>query len=287
MTTVRIYPSSLEKASKEVKDSCFVSPLIQVLDKNNISYSFTEGNISYVTSDKDIVEASSQSNSYPSDIAVKLFDKQKLQETLAPYGFNTLSTEVISDVDSLSLTNFIVKLKEGSGGNIVSYGKNWFGGVLFADKEAFKRHPLFADMFMSGKYIAQQAISNVRNHIAVSLSATVNSNGDVYFVRSSTDTWVNSKRTKAVLSYQGYEEQKKQIQSFVKAVGIKNAVLMLQFVEQDGILYPIDWNFRLGVNIPTQMINRNFVEYETAILHMVGNTDTPSASYTDTWVVEF
>jgi hypothetical protein len=287
MTTIRIYPSSLEQASTEVKDSCFVSALTQVLDKNNISYSFIEGNISYVTSDKNIIEASAQSNSYPLDIAVQLFDKQKLQGTLAPYGFNILPTEVITDVDSISLTNFIVKLKEGSGGNIVSYGKNWFGGVLFTDKEAFKRHPLFSDMFVSGKYVAQKAISNVRNHTAVSLSATVNSNGDVYFVRSSKDTWVNSNRTKAVLSYEGYDEQKAQIQSFVKSVGIKNAVLMLQFVEQDGILYPIDWNFRLGVNIPTQMINRNFVEYETAILHMVGDSQTPPASYTDTWVVEF
>jgi len=227
MTTIRIYPSSLEQASTEVKDSCFVTPLIEVLSKNNISYSFTEGTISYVTSDKDIVEASKDSNSYPAAIAAKLFDKLELQTTLAPYGFNTLPTELITNPDSITLTNFIVKLKEGSGGNIIDAGKNWFGCVLFTDKEAFKRHPLFADMFVSGKYVAQQAVSNVRNHTAVSLSATVNSNGDVYFVRSARDTWINSVRKQAVLSYQGYEEQKAQIQSFVKAVGIKNAVLML------------------------------------------------------------
>jgi hypothetical protein len=199
-----------------------------------------------------------------------------------------LLTETIADVDAITLTNFIVKLQKGSGGNLTgSIYKNWFGGVLFADKEAFKRHPLFQDFYAPNKYVAQQAISNVRSHTAVSLSATVNSNGDVYFVRSSTDTWVNSVRTQAVLSYQGYEEQKAQIQAFVKASGIKNAVLMLQLIEQDGVLYPIDWNFRLGVNIPTQMINRNFIEYETAILHMVGDTATPQAAYTDVWTVTF
>lgn len=285
MTTVRILPSSLEQAPTEVKDSCFITPLLQVLDKHGIQHSFTDGDVDFVTQDRFVLDAN---NAYPADIAAKLFDKKELQTTLAPYGFNVLPTELITDPDTINLKNFIVKLKEGSGGNLEgSTYKNWFGGVLFTDKEAFKRHPLFADMFVSGKYIAQQAVSNVRNHTAVSLSATVNASGDVYFVRSATDTWVNSVRKHASLSYQGYEEQKQQIQAFVRASGIKNAVLMLQFVAQDGVLYPIDWNFRLGVNIPTQMITRNFIEYETAILHMVGNTQTPAAAYTDVWETDF
>jgi hypothetical protein len=285
MTIVKILPASLEQASAEAKSASFVTPLLQVLDKHSIQYSFTSGDIDFVTQDHLAIQAT---NAYPNGIADKLLDKKELQTTLAPYGFNTLLTEVITDVDAITLTNFIVKLKEGSGGNIAgSNFTNWFGGVLFTDKEAFKRHPLFADMFVSGKYVAQQAISNVRNHIAVSLSATVNSNGDVYFVRSARDTWVNSVRTQAILSYQGYEEQKQQIQAFVRAAGIKNAVLMLQFMEENGVLYPMDWNFRLGVNIPTQMIARNFIEYETAILHMVRNTTTPQATYTDAWTITF
>jgi hypothetical protein len=285
MTTVRIHPSSLEQAPTEVKDSCFVTPLIEVLERNNVAYSFSTGDIDYVTQDHLVLQAT---NAYPNDTAAKLLDKKELQTTLAPYGFNVLPTELITDPDTITLTNFIVKRKEGSGGSLEgSTYKNWFGGVLFTNREAFKRHPLFEDMFVSGKYIAQQAISNVRNHTAVSLSATVNSNGDVYFVRSATDTWVNSVRTHATLSYQGYEEQKQQIKAFVKASGIKNAVLMLQFVVQDDVLYPIDWNFRLGVNIPTQMITRNFIEYETAILHMVGSAQTPAATYTDVWEVDF
>jgi hypothetical protein len=285
MTIVKIFPASLEQASAETKAAVFVTPLLQVLDKHSIQYSFTNGDIDFVTQDYLATQAT---NAYPNGIAAKLLDKKELQTTLAPYGFNTLPTEVITEVDAITLTNFIVKLKEGSGGNLTNSSyKNWFGGVLFTDKEAFKRHPLFTDMFAAGKYIAQQAISNVRNHIAVSLSATVNSSGDVYFVRSATDTWVNSVRTQAVLSYQGYEEQKQHIQAFIKAAGIKNAVLMLQFMVQDGVLYPIDWNFRLGVNIPTQMIARNFIEYETAILHMVGNTATPQATYTDAWTITF
>lgn len=285
MTIVKILPALLEQASAETKAAAFVTPLIEVLNKHNIQYSFTNGGIDFVTQDHLATQAT---NAYPNGIAAKLLNKKELQTVLAPYGFNTLTTEVIIDVDAITLTNFIVKLKEGSGGSLEgSTYKNWFGGVLFIDKEAFKRHPLFADMFVSGKYIAQQAISNVRNHTAVSLSATVNSNGDVYFVRAATDTWINSVRTQAVLSYQGYEEQKQQIQTFVKAAGIKNAVLMLQFMEEDGVLYPMDWNFRLGVNIPTQMITRNFIEYETAILHMVGNTVTPQATYTDAWTITF
>ncbi len=285
MTTVKILPASLEQATAEAKAASFVTPLLQVLDKHSIQYSFTAGDIDFVTQDHLATQAT---NAYPNGIAAKLLDKKELQNTLAPYGFNVLPTELITDPNAITLTNFIVKLKEGSGGNLINSAyKNWFGGVLFTDKEAFKRHPLFADMFVAGKYVAQQAIGNVRNHTAVSLSATVNASGDVYFIRSATDTWVNSVRKHATLSYQGYEEQKQQIQAFVKAYGIKNAVLMLQFVVQDGVLYPIDWNFRLGVNIPTQMINRNFIEYETAILHMVGNTQTPAATYTDVWEIDF
>jgi len=285
MTTVKILPASLEQASAESKNAAFVTPLIEVLERNNVAYSFTAGDIDFVTQDPLALQAT---NAYPNGIAAKLFDKKELQNTLAPFSFNTLATEVITDADAITLTNFIVKLQNGSGGNLDNSAyKNWFGGVLFTDKEAFKRHPLFADLFVSGKYIAQQAVGNVRNHTAVSLSATVNSNGDVYFVRAATDTWVNSVRTQAVLSYQGYDEQKAQIQAFVKASGIKNAVLMLQFVVQDDVLYPIDWNFRLGVNIPTQMITRNFIEYETAILHMVGNAITPQATYTDAWTITF
>lgn len=284
MTTVKIIPASLEQAPTPAKDGVFVTSLIDVLERNNIAYSFADGDIDFVTQDYLALQAT---NAYPNGMAAKLFDKKELQTALAPFGFNTLATEAITDADAITLTNFIVKLQNGSGGNIVTHGKNWFGGVLFTDKEAFKRHPLFADMFLPGKYIAQQAISNVRNHTAVSIPGTVNSNGEVYFVRSSTDTWINSVRTKAVLSYQGYEEQKSQIQAFVKASGIKNAVFMLQFVEQEGTLYPIDWNFRLGVNIPTQMISRNFIEFETAILHMVGDTVTPQAEYSDVWTVNF
>ena len=287
MKTVRIYPASVQFLSEKMKDELFISALTTALNKLGVSYSYLDGNISYVVSDEDIFDASINSNSYPYEVACNLADKEKLQSTLAPHGFNTIESEIIKDANQITLENFIVKLRNGSGGNIVDAGKNWFSGIAFANKNEFIRHPLFDDMFIADKYIAQKAIGNVREHIAVSISGTVNSNGDTYFVRSSTDTWINSIRKKAVLSYIGYDEQKEKIQSFIKLSGIKNCAFMLQFIVDNDVFYPIDWNFRLGVNIPKQMISKNLIEYEKAIEHMVSDAQVAQYFSDDSWIVNF
>lgn len=283
MTTVKILPASLEQAPIEARNAAFVTPLIEVFERNNITYSFTEGGIDYVTHDRFAVDAT---NAYPAGIAAKLADKKQLQDTLASFGFNTLPTEVITDADSITLTNFIVKLKEGSGSNLPkSAYKNWFGGVLFADKEAFKRHPLFADMFAPGKYIAQQAVGNVRNHTVVSFFCAVNSNSDTYFLKNSTDTWTDSIRTQAILASEGYEGTKELLAKFVKDTGIKNTTFGPQFIVDDsGALYPIDWNFRWGKNFHTQVLKNAPDLYEFGVLYMVGANPTLPNISNEEWI---
>lgn len=281
MTTVKILPASLEQASVEVKNSCFVTPLIEVLERNNVVYSFTEGGIDFISQDDVAVQAT---NAYPNGIANKLFDKKELQILLSPFGFGTLTTEVIVDVDAITLTNFIVKLQNGSGGNLDnSKYKNFFAGVVFADKEAFKRHPLFQDFYTPGKYVAQNSIGDA-THTVVQFFTAVNSDGDCYFWRNSTDTWSKGVRQDAALAVDGYQEYKASIQAFVKASGIKNTMFNLQCIKDGEVLYPIDWNFRWGRNCHKQILAREPQEYEKAVLHMVGIVTAQPNTATDIWL---
>lgn len=280
---LKIAPSSLGSASVEEQSACFIPHLTAVLNKHGVPFSFSEGTVPYVTHDKYAVEVFVNSASYPSGLAAKLYDKKELQDVLKQYGFNTLDTEIVTDPDSVTLTNFIVKLREGSGGNLPkSNTKNWFNGFLFSDKEAFKCHPLFDTAYKSEFYVAQQGI-NPRAHVAVSLFCSVNTVGDVFFIKNSTDTWANTVRTEAVLESNGYEEIKSLLAAFVKTVGIKHTVFSLQFISDGVKLYPMDWNFRWGKNFHKQILNHAPELYELGIMHMFKNTPTEYQS-ADKWV---
>lgn len=275
---LKIAPHSLGSASIEEQSVCFIPHLTTVLSKHEVPFSFSEGNVPYVTHDKYAVEAFLGSASYPNDLVTKLYDKKELQDVLSQYGFKTLQTEVIDSPDAISLSNFIVKLKEGSGGNLPkSATKNWFNGFLFADKEAFKRHPLFDIAYRPGFYVAQQGI-NPRAHTAVSLFCSVNTVGDVFFIKNSTDTWANTVRTEAILESNGYEDIKALLSAFVKAVGIKHTVFSLQFISDGVNFYPMDWNFRWGKNFHTQILKNSPELYEMAIMHMFKDTPTEHQS---------
>jgi hypothetical protein len=144
---------------------------------------------------------------------------------------------------------------------------------------------LFADMFVAGKYIAQKAVGDVRNHTVVSFFCAINSNSDTYFLRNSTDTWINATRTQAVLSPEGYDSTKELLTKFVKDTGIKNTTFGPQFiVDAFGALYPIDWNFRWGKNFHTQILKNAPNLYEFGILYMVGVNPTPPVVSNEEWI---
>ena len=288
MTTVTIYPSNLDGAQKQ---GCHLDYIEGVLKKAGVMVSNTEGDIRYVTHDRYVLEAYADGTGYPNGIAAKLVDKAGLQQVMAEFGFSTLPSEVITDVDNILLKDFIVKHRYSSGKLGVTktgaYLHNLFNGIPFADKEALKKHPLFkSTLFINGDFIAQQD-AGIRKHTLATVAAVANSNSDLLFLRNTTDEWRFLDRKSTTLAFNIYPELNAKIQEFFKLHGIKNASVTVQFVIKNNAYYPVDWNFRFGMNMSKEMRVRNPIEFETAILHMVGDTATPQFTSTDVWVTEF
>jgi len=288
MTTVRIYPSNLGGMQKQ---ACHLDYIEDILKKAGVVVSDTEGAIRYVTHDKYVVEAYGDGTGYPNSLGVKLVDKVTLQDAMSEFGFLTLQSQLITDVDSIALNDFIIKCRVSSGKlGVTKNGvplDNAFNGVPFKDKEALKKHPLFNPAFFTnGDFIAQQD-AGIRKHTLATVAAVANSNSDLLFLRNTTDEWEFLERKSTTLAFNTYPELNAKIQEFFKLHGIKNSSVTVQFVIKDKEYYPVDWNFRFGINMGKEMRARNPIEFETAILHMVGDTPTPQFTYTDTWVTEF
>lgn len=259
----------------------YVTPLLAVLSKNNVAYSFSEGDIDFLVNDSDVFN---QTNAYPNDVGVLLFSKKNLHNALSPFGFNTLITEIIDDPDVIRQTNFIVKMEYGTGGSVEGANNtNRFAGVCFKDKDAFKRHPLFVDYFKPKKYVAQQSMS-VSKHTAVSIFCAVNSSSDIFTLKTSTDKWVNGVRVEASLADTGYEDTVELIATAVKTLGIKNTCFTLQFIVNDSKLYLMDWNFRWGRNFHKQVLSRQPKLYEDGILFMLGIGPKPVVLEKTVWL---
>lgn len=285
---IRVYPSNL---TTQQKQACHLDYIEGVLAKVGVGVSGTEGAIRYVTHDKHVVEAYGDGTGYPNSIGVRLVDKVTLQDVMSEFGFLTLKSQLITDVDSITLNDFIIKCRVSSGKlGVTKNGmplENAFNGVPFKDKEALKKHPLFnSSFFTSGNFIAQQD-AGIRKHTLATVAAVANSNSDLLFLRNTTDEWEFLERKSTTLAFNIYPELNAKIQEFFKLHCIKNSSVTVQFVIKDGEYYPVDWNFRFGINMGKEMLARNPIEFETAILHMIGNTTTPQFTYTDTWVTEF
>lgn len=285
---IKIYPANLAEKFKKTFHLDFIE---QCLNKTGSFLSDTEGDVRYVTHDKYVQEAYSNNFCYPNNLANKLADKFELQRVMADSGFNTLRSEIITDVNNITLENFIVKFKFSSGKvGVTKDGlpiHNLFNGVPFKDKEQLKAHPLFKEsLFADGNFIAQED-AGIREHTLATVAAVANSNSELLFLRNTTDEWEFLDRKSTTLAFNIYPELNTKIQEFFKLHGIKNAAVTVQFVIKDGEYYPVDWNFRFGINMGKEMRARNPIEFETAILHMVGDTTTPQFTYTDTWITEF
>lgn len=283
MSRFLVYPKGGVGASKAV---CHLDFIEATLEKAGINTT-----IPYVMHDMHVLEAYKDTSYYPNNLAEKLVDKKQLQDVMTQNGFNALKAELVTDVDAIVLNDFIVKFRYSSGKLGVSKDKayiyNPFEGVPFKNKEELKAHPLFDEsLFVAGDYIVQED-AGIRKHTLATVAAVANSNSDVLFLRNTTDEWQYLTRKSTTLAFNTYPELNAQIEQFFKIHKIKNAAVTVQFVIKDGKYYPVDWNFRFGINMGKEMRARNPIEFETAILHMVGDTPTPQFTYTDTWVTEF
>ena len=283
MNRLLVYPKGGVGASKA---ACHLDFIEDTLEKVGV-----KTDIPYVMHDMYALEAYKDTPYYPNNLAEKLVDKKQLQDVMTQNGFTALDAELITDVDAVTLTDFIVKFRYSSGKLGVSKDRmgiyNPFEGVPFKSKEELKAHPLFdAALFNTGNFIVQED-AGIRRHTLATVAAVANSNSDVLFLRNTTDEWQYLTRKSTTLAFNIYPELNNKIQDFFKTHSIKNAAVTVQFVIKDGAYYPVDWNFRFGINMGKEMRARNPIEFETGILHMVGDTPTPQFTYTDTWVTEF
>jgi hypothetical protein len=283
VSSLLIYPEGGVELSK---GSCHLDFIDATLKKAGIKTS-----IPYVMHDMYVTKAYKDTSYYPNNLAEKLVDKKQLQDVMTQNGFNALKAELVTDVDVITLNDFIVKFRYSSGKLGVSKNKayiyNPFEGVPFKNKEELKTHPLFdIALFSTGNFIVQED-AGIRKHTLATVAAVANSNSDLLFLRNTTDEWQYLTRKSTTLSFNIYPELNSKIQDFFKINKIKNAAVTVQFVIKDKKYYPVDWNFRFGINMGKEMRARNPIEFETAILHMVGDTATPQFTSTDVWLTEF
>jgi hypothetical protein len=285
---IKTYPANLDNNFKKTFHLDFIE---QCLNKTGSFLSDTEGDVRYVTHDKYVKEAYSNNFCYPNNLANKLADKFELQSVMADFGFNTLRSEIITDVDNITLENFIVKFRFSSGKvGVTKDGlptHNLFNGVSFKDKEQLKAHPLFKEsLFADGNFIAQED-AGIREHTLATVAATANSNSELLFLRNTTDKWKFLDRTSTTLAFNIYPDLNTKIQEFFTNNKIKNVAVTVQFVVKNDEYYIIDWNFRFGINMGKEMLARNPEEFERAVVNLVSNQTPVQFNNTDVWVTNF
>jgi hypothetical protein len=285
---IKIYPANLAEKFKKTFHLDFIE---QCLNKTGSFLSDTEGDVRYVTHDKYVQEAYSNNFCYPNNLANKLADKFELQRVMADSGFNTLRSEIITDVNNITLENFIVKFRFSSGKvGVTKDGlpiHNLFNGVSFKDKEQLKAHPLFKEsLFADGNFIAQED-AGIREHTLATVAATANSNSELLFLRNTTDKWKFLDRTSTTLAFNIYPDLNTKIQEFFTNNKIKNVAVTVQFVVKNDEYYIIDWNFRFGINMGKEMLARNPEEFERAVVNLVSNQTPVQFNNTDVWVTNF
>jgi hypothetical protein len=245
---------------------------------------------------------------YPKSVTEKLIRKDIMPDYLKQFGFNSLDTRRIYSVDDISGNNFIIKAIIGSlGTNILNLPKNRKISISEETKFSYKPYitvgGLLKDIgFHCGKfrenfnsifenkdpkngYCIQRACMSSEYEI-YTIYGVVDSNSDVYFTRAGSTIWKNSK------TYVGYNKrfyndipENTLIRNFVKIEKIRNAPFCLQLIRmEDGLLYPIDWNFRIQLRPPK--LNNRIEELYKQLCHMYDVENDLPETWSDIWYMQ-
>jgi hypothetical protein len=154
--------------------------------------------------------------------------------------------------------------------------------VDFREFRKFKEDAIFQNNDPMNGYCIQRACMSSQYEIYM-IYGVVNSNSDVYFTRAASAMWKNSK-TYIGSSKRFYNEipENTFIRNLVKTEKIRNASFALQLIRmEDGLLYPIDWNFRIVLRPPK--INNRIEELYKQLCHMYDVENDLPETWPDIW----
>lgn len=283
----------------------FLRGLTDFFDIYNIQYETYDGssNVDYAylafTDDLSLQISDLTDRWYPKSVTEKLIRKDIMPEYLRGFGFNCLDTKKINSIDDIVGNNFIIKPIIGTlGKNILhllnkvkepnfSYKtyattEEFLKDINFEEFRKFKEDAIFQNNDPMNGYCIQRACMSSQYEIYM-IYGVVNSNSDVYFTRAASTMWKNSK-TYIGSSKRFYNEipENTFIRNLVKTEKIRNASFALQLIRmEDGLLYPIDWNFRIVLRPPK--INNRIEELYKQLCHMYDVENDLPETWPDIW----
>lgn len=223
---------------------------------------------------------------YNIDTAKKLLQKHIMPEYLGNYEFNVLRTKKIESIDDISFDNFFIKPIIGTGSSTnkfkinphLSYKK--YSNVQELLKN-IDENSLNSILSKDNYCIQESDFPDGYNIYAI--GGVTNGNAESYFYRVGKSFWLNQKRQNTIRKFDFCSQEKKLLEKFLKQNNIKNSTFLVQFIEIDNLLYPIDWNFRLS---PQWIMDCHKVrndEYIKTICHLYDIECNLPNTYDDTW----
>lgn len=268
---IRIYPSGMSFDDLRLNTWCPFGVYEAFLNKAGLQYSQSAGEMALILhNDDNALLAAKETTHYPYNMVVELLKKYTLPAFMSTHGFNSLETKrVYSVLDIAGFSNFIVK--PVIGGN--SRASAWMGKIpdfvykkfVSVDDLLIGRDSANIDLALaSGNYCIQQAVMS-GDFEQVTISGSVNGNGEVYFRRNATWVWKSDVLTTQHRERSTYATEQALLAPMLSTV--RNAAFGVQFIVMDGKLYPIDWNFRDPGRTVKVELALNPAEFEQSLAH--------------------
>jgi hypothetical protein len=226
-------------------------------------------------------------NYYPPSVFDMLHDKSQLGGYLAAHGFRVLRQQFVTSADQITLTNFIVKPMRGTNvGSMVARPSEFkdFEYRRFRDVDDLR--VVLGDrleMFLSNGYVIQEAVMEDIT-TTVCLMGTINGKSEVRFCRVNVgQRYCGQGAMRVEWGFEGYQGEKNMIRDFVARVGVRNAAFNLQMILKDGVLYPMDWNFRMTYGYVSAAMQAGPEELTYMLAHMLDIT-LPPATFDGVWI---
>jgi hypothetical protein len=226
---------------------------------------------------------------YPFDLVKQLIRKDKMPELLGQHGFAKLDTARVYSVSDIKLRNFIIKPILGAGSKAIDGFQSVISNQRFTDvSELMDRFP--AELIkrdLSHGFVAQQAVMD-DEHKTASVGGTVNSYGEVMFIRSAISTWRDGFRTQSIRGHylDGLDEIKTLLRSFIDKMGIRNTSFSLQLILVGDKFYPMDWNFHLAAPYVFDAMRVQSEEFYAAIHHMMDSNSYNFTPSRNNWFID-
>lgn len=214
-----------------------------------------------------------------------LGDKQSVQDKYIAAGFSTLPTVGIAtrqDLIELPYEMLLIKPTVSCGGLTLNYP---FGELLYCIKTkedlltALDNWAVFNDTQTLKDYpvIAQKAVlPNGGNYQALILSGGVNGAGDFWHFspillsqqfndgnRNAKTVWASENNTEETLQLQG------KVEALVTTAGSRNCFYQLQFLLDDGVWLPHDFQYRMNYYVDFGLERLGYAQHKVAALKFV------------------